>query len=224
LGSATTGKKMTITKDISTINTLAELREIHGETPAGVKAKVQSALDEHAKNFIARSPFLILATNNEVGSAASPRGDTPGFVEVLDDTTLLIPERPGNRLADSLTNIVSNPNAGLIFLIPGMNETLRINGKALITNDKKLLAKVAHKGKQPTLAIIMDIEQVYFHCAKAFIRSDLWNAELHMPRKDFPTLGKILLDQIKGKKDVTTEEVSALDTNLDADAENNLYH
>jgi PPOX class probable FMN-dependent enzyme len=215
---------MTIPKDISTINTLAELREIHGETPAGVKAKIQSALDEHATNFIARSPFLILATNNEAGSDASPRGDMPGFVEVLDNTTLLIPERPGNRLADSLTNIVSNPNAGLIFLIPGMNETLRINGKALITNDEKLLAKVAHKGKPPTLAIILDIEQVYFHCAKAFIRADLWNAELHMPRKDFPTLGKILLDQIKGKKDVSTEEVSALDTNLDADAENNLYH
>ena len=215
---------MTIPKDVSTINTLAALREIHGEAPAGVKAKIQSVLDEHATNFIARSPFLILATNSEAGSDASPRGDAPGFVQVLDDTTLLIPERPGNRLADSLTNIVSNPTTALILLIPGMNETLRINGEAVITNDERLLAKVAHKGKSPTLGIILNIEQVYFHCAKAFIRSDLCNSALHMPRKDFPTLGKILLDQIKGKKDVSTEEVSALDENLNTDAENNLYH
>ncbi len=214
---------MTIPKDTSTIDTLKELREIHGEAPVGVTAKIQHALDKHAREFIARSPFLILATNNETGSDASPRGDTPGFVEVIDDATLLIPERPGNRLADSLTNIVANPMVGLIHLIPGMNETLRINGKARITNDERLLAMVAHKGKSPTLALIVDIEQVYFHCAKAFIRSGLWNPELHMPRKDFPTLGKILLDQIKGK-DVSTKEVTSLDANLDTDAKENLYH
>jgi len=214
---------MAIPENISVINTLEELRAIHGEVPAGVAAKVQSRLDRHSRNFLQRSPFLILATSSSEGNDASPRGDKPGFVEVLDDTTLLIPERPGNRLADSLTNIVSNPAAGLIIMIPGMNETLRINGRAIITDDGKLLEKVAFKGKSPTLGIIIDIEQVYFHCAKALIRSSLWNPEFHMPRGEFPTLGKILLDQITGK-DSSQAEVSALDANLQKDAETNLYH
>ena len=212
-----------IPTDLSVIKDLKALREIHGETPAGVKAKIQTKLDEHSNNFIRRSPFLILSTSNDEGCDASPRGDMPGFVEILDDSNLLIPERPGNRLADSLTNIVANPSAGLIFMIPGMNETLRINGRATITNDDRLLAKVAHKGKSPTLAIIIEIEQMYFHCPKAFIRSGLWNPELHMPREEFPTLGKIILEQIAGKN-VSEEAVSALDENLETDIKTNLYH
>ena len=214
---------MTIPKDISIIKTLEDLRAFHGEASSGVKAKIQHKLDGHAKNFLARSPFLILATNNETGSDASPRGDAPGFIKILDDATVLMPEHPGNRLADSLTNIVANPMMGMIHFIPGMDETLRINGKARVTNDERLLAMVAHKGKSPKLAIIVDIEQVYFHCAKALMRSHLWDPNLYMPRADFPTLGKILLDQIKGK-DVFDDEVNALDANLDADARDNLYH
>ena len=108
---------MTIPKDIALIKTLEDLREFHGEASSGVKAKIQYKLDRHAKNFLARSPFLILATNNETGSDASPRGDAPGFIKILDDATVLMPEHPGNRLADSLTNIVANPMMGMIHLL-----------------------------------------------------------------------------------------------------------
>lgn len=214
---------MTFPKDISLIQSIETLHAINGSAHASTQAKVLDCLEKHTINFIARSPFLILATNTEHQGDASPRGDEPGFVKVLDDTTLLIPERPGNRLADSMCNIVASPGVGLIFLIPGMNETLRINGDAYLTDDNNYLKMLAHKGKAPKLAIVVDIKQVYFHCAKAFIRSRLWDQSSQMARSDMPTLGKILLDQIKGQG-VTSEEVDRVDANLAADAKENLYH
>lgn len=207
----------------TTLKSLDELIAANGEAPAAVTAKLLTKLETHSRNFIARAPFLVLATHSDAGSDASPRGDEPGFVKVLDDHTILIPERPGNRLADSMRNVIQNPAVGLIFMIPGMNETLRVNGEAFLTQEPELLAQLAHKGKPPTLAFVVDIKQVYFHCAKAFIRSKLWSQEALMPREEMPTLGKILLDQIK-KQDVTDEEVTLVDQSLDQDAEDNLYH
>ncbi|MFP6806390.1 MAG: MSMEG_1061 family FMN-dependent PPOX-type flavoprotein [Pseudomonadales bacterium] len=220
---------MTKPTDISLIENLDALQAINGKVHASTQAKVLNKLEAHTRNFIARSPFLVLSTSSGGDSDASPRGDNAGFVKVMDDTTLLIPERPGNRLADSLTNILISPGVGMIFMIPGMNETLRINGKAYITDESKYLDMLVHnvvdgkKARPPKLAIVIDIEQVYFHCAKAFIRSKLWNVSLHMDRTEMPTLGKMLLDQIRGEG-VTREEVYMVDASLAQDAKDNLYH
>ena len=214
---------MTQPVDISLLKTLDQLQEINGEASDSTKLKILTELEQHAIRFINRSPFLVLSTSVTGEGDASPRGDAPGFVKVLDNTTLLIPERPGNRIADSLRNIITNPAVGLLMMIPGMNETLRINGNAYITDEPAYLDQVAHNGKPPKLAIIVDITQVYFHCAKAFIRSKLWDASAQMDRSEMPTLGKIIIEQIK-KQPATTEEVSAVDANLALDSENNLYH
>lgn len=184
--------------------------------------KVLSKLETHSINFIQRSPFLIIASGHVGSLDASPRGDDPGFVKVLDDTTLLIPERPGNRLADTLTNIVEQPGVGLIMMIPGMDDTLRVNGKAYLTDHIPYLEQLSHKGKIPKLAIVLDIEQVYFHCPKAFIRSRLWDPERQMAREEMPTLGKMILEQIKGQP-ASDEETAAIDASLDQDAKENLY-
>lgn len=213
---------MTVPTGISLVTDLSDFYAINGESSAGVRAKIQTKLDKHSKRFVELSPFLVLATSEAGANDASPRGDEPGFVIALDDTTLLIPERPGNRLADSMTNILKQPAVGLIFMVPGMNETLRINGDAYLTNEDELLEKLAHQGKAPKLGIIVDIKQTYFHCAKAFIRSKLWHVDTQIDRSEMPSLGKILLEQIKGES--TNEEVSMVDADLARDAADNLYH
>jgi PPOX class probable FMN-dependent enzyme len=214
---------MTQPTNVSLITSIDALQEINGKPNGGTQLKILSALEAHAKRFIARSPFLVISSGNADSYDASPRGDGPGFVKVLDDTTLLIPERPGNRIADSLTNIVAQPGVGLLMMIPGMNDTLRINGKAYITDHEPYLEQMAHNGKAPKLALIIDIEQVYFHCPKAFIRSQLWDPEAYMERSEMPTLGKIILEQIKGQP-ATEEEAAGVDASLDQDAKDNLYH
>jgi len=214
---------MTQPTSISLITTTEQLQAINGKASPSTELKVLAALEAHAKRFIERSPFLVMSSGNLGNFDASPRGDAPGFVKVLDDTTLLIPERPGNRLADTLTNIVNNPGVGLLMLIPGMNETLRVNGNAYITDHGAYLDQLAHNGKAPKLAIVIDITQVYFHCAKAFIRSGLWNPDTFMDRAEMPTLGKIIIEQIKGQP-ATEEEVTMVDAGLDQDTKDNLYH
>jgi PPOX class probable FMN-dependent enzyme len=149
----------------------------------------------------------------------SPRGDGPGFVHVLGDKTLLIPERPGNRRADTLTNIIENPRVGLLFLIPNVEETLRINGRACLIRDPDLLAQMAFKGKVPVLAIAVDAEEVFFHCAKAFRRSHLWQPEHWPDRSELPTLGQILVDQTRLED--TTAEV--LDCSIEEAYQTRLY-
>jgi hypothetical protein len=214
-----------MTKPVDTliIDTIDRLEAINGKASLATQMKILSALEAHSKRFIKRSPFLIVASGKAGCLDASPRGDMPGFVCVLDDTTLLIPERPGNRIADTLTNILEQPGVGLLLMIPGMNETLRINGNAYITDHAPYLAQLAHDGKVPKLAIVVDIQQVYFHCAKAFIRSGLWNHETFMSRSDMPTLGKIILEQIRGDG-VTEEEIAQVDDSLVRDIKDNLYH
>ena len=174
----------------------AELRELYGEPNIRAANKVLPKLDEHCRVFIGLSPFCVLGTAAADGSAdCSPKGDAPGFIQVLDDETLLIPDRLGNNRIDSMLNIVENSNVSLIFLVPGMNETLRINGHATITTDDAVLDPVAVNGKTPKSGLIIKIDEAFLHCAKALIRSKLWNPERHIDRKSFPSLGKILSDQ-----------------------------
>lgn len=154
------------------------LRALVG-TPSELALKKQiAALDAHCRDFIAHAPFVLVATANAAGQCdVSPKGDAPGFVRVLDDRHLAIPDRPGNKRLDGMRNILGNPHVGLIFLIPGRRETLRVNGRACISRDETLLASMEAMGKRPLLAIGVEVEEVYLHCAKAFIRSALWQPE-----------------------------------------------
>ena len=175
-----------------------ELRSLYGEPNIRAANKVLSNLDEHCRAFIGLSPFCVLGTAAEDGSAdCSPKGDEPGFVDVLDDKTLLIPDRLGNNRVDSMLNIVENPNVSLIFLVPGMNETLRVNGQASITTDQTILAPLAVNGKSPKTGLIIRVDEAFLHCAKALMRSKLWDPERHINRKSFPTMGRMMAEQTR---------------------------
>ena len=192
------------------VSTEAELREVVGEPGDLVLRKQLSVLDAHCRTFIARSPFVLVGTAGACGACdVSPRGDGPGFALVLDDRTLLIPDRPGNRRVDGFRNVLENPHVGLLFVIPGMEETLRVNGRACIVRDADLMARMAVGGKHPALALAVEVEDAFLHCAKAFKRSSLWQAETWPDRADLPSLGKMLLDQVK-PKDTTAEELDDL--------------
>ena len=172
-----------------------QLRALHAPPSDLVKRKCVDRLDRHARDFVALSPFLVLGTANAKGEAdVSPRGDPPGFVKVLDDRTLLIPDRPGNNLLDSLSNILANPEVGLLFVIPGFDETLRVNGRADVVRDPALLAPLAVEGKAPKVAIRVAVREVYLHCAKSFRRARLWDPAAQVPRKTLPTLAKMVMD------------------------------
>jgi len=156
-----------------------ELRELIGESNPVIEAKVFDALDAFSRDYLAHCPFLVLSTSDENGQLdASPKGDTPGFVSVEDDRTIVIPDRPGNKLAFGHQNILRNPHVGVIFMIPGTPETLRVNGRAELTRDPELLDRLAARGRPAVLAIRVHIDQCFFHCAKAFIRSNLWKPDL----------------------------------------------
>jgi PPOX class probable FMN-dependent enzyme len=171
----------------------AELREIIGSPTENVLLKLADRLNELTAQFIERSPFVCVATvDPEGGLDVSPRGDPAGFVRVLDESTLLIPERPGNRIADTLRNLLVDPRIALLFLIPGIGDTLRVNGRAVITDDAELLAPCAVDGKVPKLGLLVSVEEAYTHCPKAFIRSGLWNPDLHIDRSELPSSGAIL--------------------------------
>ena len=184
---------------MDTIENVEHLRESYGAPSERALKKQLSRIDRHCRDFIARSPFLIIASADPSGRCdASPKGDAPGFVQVIDDTTLLIPDRLGNNRMDTLANLLARPGIGLIFFVPGINETLRVNGRACITTDPALLEPLAVNGKVPRSAILVTAEETYFHCGKALIRSDLWNPDKQVRRSDFPSLGRILADQIGG--------------------------
>jgi uncharacterized protein len=171
--------------------------EVRPNVPTGpVRGKGLIVKIEHGRAtraYIERSPFICLATSAPGGECGvSPRGDPPGFVRILDDRTLLLPERPGNKIADSLRNIIGNPHVGILFIIPGVGETFRVNGKAVLIDDAELLAEPAIEGKVPKLGIRVRIEEAYTQCPKAFIRSDLWNVANHLSSADFASGGEIL--------------------------------
>src|SRR3954454_12137776 len=178
---------------MSHITNEADLREVIGGTPTSVvQSKVSDSVNELTRQFIERSPFMLLATSAADGTCdVSPRGDPAGFVHILDERTLVVPERPGNKLADSLRNILANPNVGLLFMIPGVGDTLRVNGRATIVTDTELLNPLAVEGKTPKLGLLIEIEQVFTHCSKAFLRAHVWDAELHVDRSELPTSGEI---------------------------------
>jgi uncharacterized protein len=174
------------------IETEAALREIIGEPTEIVCAKVADRLNALTRQFIERSPFLCLATSDEHGTCdVSPRGDPRGFVRILDDATLLVPERPGNRLADSLRNILRNPHVALLFVIPGVTDTFRVNGRATLTVDATLLEPCTVEGKRPKLGILVDVEAAYTQCSKAFLRSHLWDPAAFIDRSELPSNGEI---------------------------------
>ncbi len=178
---------------VRTITSERELREIIGAPTDIVKAKLADRLNELTRQFVERSPFVCVATSGRDGGLdVSPRGDPAGFVRVLDETTLLVPERPGNKLADTLVNLLSDPRIGLLFLIPGVGDTFRVNGTAVITDDPDLLEPSAVNGRTPRLGILVSVREAYTQCAKALIRSDLWNPENHIERSALPSHGEIL--------------------------------
>ena len=184
---------------MDTIEDPRQLREIYGAPNERSLKKELTRFDRHCRNFIALSPFLVIASSDPSGRCdASPKGDMPGFVRVVDDTTLLIPDRLGNNRVDTLGNLLARPGVGLIFFVPGINETLRVNGRASVTTDPALLEPLAVNGKVPRSGILVAAEEIYFHCGKALIRSDLWNPEKHVARGAFPPLGRIIAEQIGG--------------------------
>ena len=173
-----------------------DIREVIGQPIDLAVKKAVPKLDKYSREFIRRSPFLTIGTANAKAKAdVSPRGDAPGFVLVLDDNTIFIPERPGNNRVDTLINISENPNVGLLFLVPGFEETLRINGRASVVKDEELLNRCAVNGKIPKLGILVAIEEAYLHCAKAFKRAKLWDPARHQDRSELPSLGKMILEQ-----------------------------
>ena len=179
------------------IRTREQLRALYRAPGDGAVRKELRQLDAHARQFLSRSPFLLIGTQDAGGAAdVSPKGDRAGFVVALDDHTIAIPDRPGNNRLDSWENVLINPAVGLIFLIPGMNETLRINGEARLTADDALCERFTVDGKRALTVLVVKIRAVYMHCAKAFLRSDLWAPESWPDRAEMPTLGQILRDQL----------------------------
>jgi PPOX class probable FMN-dependent enzyme len=174
------------------VRTAAELRAVVPPPAELVVKKALPALDAHARSFIARSPFVLVGTRGDV----SPRGEAPGGFLVLDDRTIAIGDRPGNRRVDSFLNLLEDPTVGLLFLVPGVDETLRVNGRGRIVIDGPLFARLTVGDKAPTLALVVDVEESFFQCAKAFRRAKLWEPSSWPDPKAQPTLAKILKDQV----------------------------
>lgn len=201
----------------------ASLRALFAPTHDLAVSKVQTSLDRHARDFISRTPFLCIGTNGRDGNAdVSPRGDPPGFVKVLDGRTIAIPDRPGNNRLDTQVNILANPAIGLLFLIPGFDDTLRVNGEAELVTDPDLLASMIVDGKAPKIAIVVKVKEVFLHCAKAFRRSRLWDPQARQDRKSMPSLINMILDQTTGAPD-DPAEMRKLDEGLEADYKNSMY-
>lgn len=202
-----------------TIGSEEELRDIIGHPSEIVTRKTINYIDEHCQSFIERSPFITIATSDMHGNFdVSPKGDPAGFVKILSNKLLAIPDRPGNRKADTLRNIIQNPNVGLIFLIPGVKETLRVNGEAMIVTDQEVLDLLACQDKAPSIAIIVTVKEAFMHCAKCIIRSNLWATTEHSTTAGLPSLAKALVDH--GKLEISVQE---LDGMIKDDEKTNLY-
>lgn len=177
---------------------LADIRARLGEPEPTAASKIIDHVDEQSRMFIAHSPFAALATADASGRAdCSPRGDYPGFVKVLDEHTLAIPDRPGNKIADSFRNLAENDGAGLLFLIPGLRETLRVNGRAYPTDEPDVLARMQTEASEPELAIVVEVEEAYFHCGRALIRSRLWDPASQALAAEMPSAGEMAAAQLK---------------------------
>ncbi|MDW3206430.1 MAG: pyridoxamine 5'-phosphate oxidase family protein [Alphaproteobacteria bacterium] len=213
--------------DIATdyeIRTEAELRHLIGH-PSGLAAKKSlTRLDRYCREFIALSPFLCIGTMSGDGRAdVSPRGDPAGFVQVLDDNTIAIPDRPGNHRLDTMSNILANPSVGLIFMIPGFEDTLRINGRATLTRDPDILERATIKNKRPEIAIRVAVEEAFLHCAKALKRSRLWEEDAKVDRSVMPSLARIILNQTSEDGPIDEDTAKSADERLEASYRNHLY-
>jgi len=201
------------------ITTEEELRAILGHPNEIVTRKTINHIDENCRSFIENSPFINIASADLNGNLdVSPKGDPPGFVKILTEKLLAIPDRPGNKKADTFSNIIQNPNVGLIFLIPGIKETLRVNGKAKIVTDQRVLELLICDGKLPSFAIIVEVKEAFMHCAKCMIRSKLWMNNGETSKRTVPTLAKSMVDH--AKLDISLE---AMDDLIKDDEKNNLY-
>ncbi|NJM30136.1 MAG: pyridoxamine 5'-phosphate oxidase family protein [Rhizobiales bacterium] len=200
-----------------------ELRSRFGTVHTLATTKSRPALDVHSRRFIALSPFLVISTANAEGKAdVSPRGDPPGFVQIVDDHTILIPDRPGNNRLDTMANIVANPNVACLFFVPGFEDTLRLNGKARITEDETLLRHCGVNGKQPKAGILITIEEVFLHCAKALKRSKLWHDDYKQNRSQMPSIARIILEQTC-EGGVNEKEAAAAEIDVESDYRTGLY-
>ena len=189
------------------INTLENLRKTYPEPKPRALAKQLDHLDKHCRHFIGLAPFLVIATAGKDGRVdASPRGGVPGFVRVIDDNTLQLPDALGNNRLDSFTNIVQTGNIGLIFFVPGMDETLRVNGKAKLRDDAELLRQFPHERHPPRIVVEMHVEEAYLHCAKALMRSRLWAPDYRIDRAALPSMGQMIKDQSGLAMPVETQE------------------
>lgn len=187
----------------------AVLRAQYPERSELARLKELDRLETHSRNFIALSPFLVIgSTRPGQGTDVSPRGDQPGFVRVLDDHTLAIPDRPGNNRLDTLSNLLADAEVGLIFFVPGIDETLRVNGTASLSRDPALMAASTVNGKLPRMMVLVAVRQVFFHCGKALKRGRLWHDDYKVERSAFPSLARVIIDQAK-PADVTVEEAEA---------------
>ena len=204
------------------VTTEAELRELIGEPSVLALAKQLGTLDVHCREFIARSPFLLLATSSASGQCdVSPKGDAPGFVLVLDSTHLVVPDRPGNNRTDGMTNILENPHIGMIFLVPGRGDTLRVNGRASIIRDQEILARLAMHGKLPKVALGVEVEEAYLHCPKAFLRSSLWDPSTWADPQKLPSFAQMLWDQVPTARNAAS--VTDYTRDLDKRVRDGLY-
>jgi len=205
------------------VTTEAALRDLFGHPQGLAVAKSLDHLDEYARQFISMSPFLVLSTANAQGKAdVSPRGDPPGFVQVIDDQRMLIPDRPGNNRLDTMVNIVENPNVAALFFIPGFEDTLRVAGQAAITRDPAWLERCIVNGKVPKVGIVITVDEVFLHCAKALRRSKLWQSDYRQPRTQMPSLARIILAQTCAAG--VDEQVAAqADARVEDAYKNNLY-
>jgi hypothetical protein len=206
-----------------TIADEAGLRARFGEVHPLAVAKTRPALDQYSRQFIALSPFLVISTADASGRAdLSPRGDPPGFVHVIDDSTILIPDRPGNNRLDTMSNIVANPNVGCLFFIPGFEDTLRLNGRARITEDAALLRHCIVNGKPPKVGILLSVEEVFMHCAKALKRSKLWQPDYRQDRAQLPSIARIILAQTC-ETGVDEADARQADESVEGDYKTGLY-
>ena len=199
------------------LKTAEALRAVYGEPHARAVAKEIDHLNEPYRAFVRASPFVILASSGEDGIDCSPKGDAPGFVQILDDRMLAIPDRPGNNRIDNLLNIVADPRVSLLFLVPGVDETLRVIGRAQISTDTELLQRFAVDGRLPRTVIVVSVEAVYFHCARALMRSKLWDPARHVPRDTLPTAGEMIAAVSEGF------DQEAYDREAPERAKNSLY-
>ena len=204
---------------MSDLNTEADLRTVYKQPGGGAVGKDIAQIDAHFAHFISLSPFLCIGTAGENGLGdVSPRGGEPGFVHVIAARTLAMPDRPGNNRLDSLGNITRNPGVGLLFFVPGFEDTLRVNGVARLTTDTELMARFTTDGKPPRSVVLIDVKEAYLHCVKAIKRAGLWTQQAQVDRATFPTAGQVYRDQLK--LEIPGE---VIDASLDQDARDNLY-